>query len=419
MFELASSNSSPKFPLKAMRCHFPAYAKTSTPQCTLSSSNMIKPLPLLRTKLTKRLDLNKKLNIHGYKHFSQVAATGEQSVLLLDDIKRSTCLKFISDFEFDPYLCDVSGLQSLSQVLKKLKLTKKLNIIIRRIQRKHETDLVTPWLPRINHMVKFRIEFPSTPGIIGEDLVRLARWLEKCLLLKVLRARFNSMPLLDQRGFRAFTPAFHKLKNLEELHYWKVTFFTPQNECRDTPHNFQKISKLKKFVLKSGAQSSWTSMTEGAGVFLPSLWRSMKGNINPKYLNLSYYKYTVSTEALEALGEVLWQLSEVREFSLQFANCTMGELELAILAEGLIKCKQIEDFSFKYIEKAAISCETIIQFIDFVAKFSSFKKLNFFFRKVTISEWEEAELSKWLIGIENMEYVLTRNSLHIYRKNQE
>jgi len=65
------------------------------------------------------------------------------------------------------------------------------------------------------------------------------------------------MPLLDQRGFRAFTPAFHKLKNLEELHYWKVTFFTPQNECRDTPHNFQKISKLKKFVLKSGAQSSW------------------------------------------------------------------------------------------------------------------------------------------------------------------
>ena len=47
-------------------------------------------------------DLNKKLNVHGYKHFSQVAATGEESVLFLDDLKRSTCLKFISDFEFDP-----------------------------------------------------------------------------------------------------------------------------------------------------------------------------------------------------------------------------------------------------------------------------------------------------------------------------
>jgi len=310
----------------------------------------MKPLPLVRTKLTKRLELNKKLNVHGYKHFSQVSATGEQSVLFLNDIKRSICLKSVSYFEYDPYLCDISGLQNLSHVLKKLKLTKKLNLVVRRIERKHETDLLFPCLPRVNRMIKLRLEFPSTPGVTGEDLVRLATYLENCHLVKLLRVRFNSMPLVDQRGFRAFSTAFHKLKNLEELLYCKVSYFTPQNECKDTPHNFKRIPKLKRFVLKSGAQNSWTSMTDGAGVFLPSLLRSMVGNINPRILSLSYNKYTISTEAVEVLGEVLWQLTEVRDFSLQFENCKLGELELALVANGLTKCSQIEHLKFQYIE---------------------------------------------------------------------
>jgi len=57
--------------------------------------------------------------MRGYKSFSKLGALGEQTIQTLNIIDKSVPLKFIKDFEFDPYLCETSGLQELRRSFKK------------------------------------------------------------------------------------------------------------------------------------------------------------------------------------------------------------------------------------------------------------------------------------------------------------
>jgi len=77
-----------------------------------------------------------------------------------------------------------------------------------------------------------------------------------------------------------------------------------------------------------------------------------------------------------------------------------------------------------------LSVIDLMQFIIIMAKFSPFPKFDLFFRKyflgmvlfikfssrISVSEWQTPEIEKKLGELENIKYVLTKQSIHIKKR---
>ena len=112
-----------------------------------------------------------------------------------------------------------------------------------------------------------------------------------------------------------------------------------------------------------------------------------------------------------------------------------------ILAEGLTHCRNIEHFTFKFIEqpthflkiltwnrRTPISFEYVCQFVKIIAELGSFSSFDLFFRRyfgrvfwtdiyrLEYSYQGRLMIENILSRIRNVEYVLTKESLHIYKK---
>jgi len=90
----------------------------------------------------------------------------------------------------------------------------------------------------------------------------------------------------------------------------------------------------------------------------------------------------LTTEAIVSLSSLLPKLNETREVVLEFLSCDLGELEIDVLADGLANCTQIEQLSFKVIQKFADAfTDSICKFAECIANLSNLKKFNIYFRK--------------------------------------
>jgi len=84
-----------------------------------------------------------------------------------------------------------------------------------------------------------------------------------------------------------------------------------------------------------------------------------------------------------------------------------------------MNCKQVQDFTFKFTERSPISLEVIGQFVRLISEREFFSSFELFFGKLRYSPEEEFELKSILSEAANVEYILTKNSLHAYKKKNE
>jgi len=95
----------------------------------------IKSIPLVYKKIEYNGSLKQICNLplKGYKCISRVSASGEYTIEILNKIMQTSNLKLVRRLDFDPYLCEVSGLEHLYKALMKFKrFLLHLNISFRR-----------------------------------------------------------------------------------------------------------------------------------------------------------------------------------------------------------------------------------------------------------------------------------------------
>jgi len=92
----------------------------------------IKAIPLIRVNINNNIQEKQRLALKGYKYFSNLTASGENTENKLENIKKSKSLKLIKKFEFDAYLCKNSCIKPLSKIFKNLGMTTNLTLIFRR-----------------------------------------------------------------------------------------------------------------------------------------------------------------------------------------------------------------------------------------------------------------------------------------------
>jgi len=100
--------------------------------------------------------------------------------------------------------------------------------------------------------------------------------------------------------------------------------------------------------------------------------------------------------AAEELAKVLPTLANLRTLVLEFTDCRLGELELMILAEGFLNCKQITHLTFKFTKRSLISLEAIGQFVKFIAELSFLSSFELFFGKLKCPPEQRYELKQFL-----------------------
>jgi len=376
----------------------------------------IKSIPIIHHKVQNSSFINKRLRMRGYKSFSKLGALGEQTIQTLNIIDKSVPLKFIKDFEFDPYLCETSGLQELRRSFKKLKFTKKLNLVIRRVNSQNETNIIAPFIQRIRRVKKLRMEFPKTDNIDEVGIKILCQRIVKCQSLKSWDFRLDYMPCLGQPGYRAYLNNLKKLPNLEEVNQDIFTSYTTKKQYRNIITKFCKLPKLKKLSSNMASKNGWTCMTsEDEDEFLPTYIESIADAINPIVFNYKFTKYCVSTDATVAFSELLPKLTNLRSVSLEFLKCKLGELELMVFAEGFRNCHQIEKLTFKVMQLNDLFVENLCQFVHCISAIENLKQFDIYFRRKSFSPAEIAETTRELHPLKNIKFEVTTQSLYVYK----
>jgi len=385
-----------------------------------TKKRIIKPVLLTHCKLQqKQYDskFNKAFSIRNYKYIAKFAAVGCLTDENLKKIKKSS-LKIARSVEFDPYLCDASGLKTLGEVLKKLRmLIIDINLIIRRFESEKEVENVGLCLRRIRGLKRLRLELIGSSADFSSEMVtNLGKSVSKCYILEALDAKLVHLENMGQKDYVSFAISYSKLLRLEEVKNQFLSFYTPQSEFGGALNKIPKIKKVKRLLINSSAKTAWASMTDGSGQFLPALFKYFIGQANLEHYVHLLDNSEVPTEAVEELAKVLPNMSTLRTLFLEFANCRLGELELMILAEGFMNCKQIRDFTFKFTERSPLSLEVIGQFVKLISDLSFLSSFELFFGKLKYSSEEEFVLRSILSEATNVEYVLTKHSLHAYKK---
>jgi len=96
-----------------------------------------------------------------------------------------------------------------------------------------------------------------------------------------------SLQNLGLNDYRGFASCYQRLLKLEELKHQVQAFYTPKNEFSNEPKIFPKVKIVKRLFIRTCAKTGWTSMTDGPGQFLPTVFKSYPVRVNPvQYTNI-------------------------------------------------------------------------------------------------------------------------------------
>lgn len=284
-----------------------------------------------------------------------------------------------------------------------------------RVDYLNETDRISPFFPKLLRMKKFKLAFPGTCDVDEKGIQIFSSYLRKCQSLRELKVWLEYMSCISQDGYSAFSRILGKIRKLEILKLRTLTFYTSKKQPKDFDPKFPKMPRLKEYHCKKGAKTGWTAMTAGIGEFLPSYIYSYPYAFDPVVMNSEFVKYVVSTEAALAFNSVLPHFKSLKLLKLVFVSCNLTDLEVMILAEGIGKCKQIEEATFTVIQKPEISWECYCKAAEFISKLNNLKKFDIYFRRLNVSSFEVKQIKTALEKLNNTKYILQNQSLHIYR----
>jgi len=388
---------------------------------TKKYSDKIKPIPLVYKKIRYEGDpkLIGKVSAKGYKYVSRSVVSGEFTIEILEKMK-SSCLKLVRNIDFDPYLCDTSGLKSLFDVLKKFQgCLGGLSLIFRRFTEKDELKKFSPCLARLNRVKKLEIKFPNPKGIEIQDLSDMKKYCQKFCALKSVDMAFDGPKdvmknIVKMEGMFANS---HKIEKINSAVYFNHLNPSQWENLKRKEPRKTFLTHLKSVSIKFAFKTGWSSLYDGNEVMngFQIYLQEIPQIMNPIHFSLTLDKMQAPLGVLQGIANALPLLTNLRFVCIELNKIKLTQFEMMILAKGFVECKQIEHLTFKYFDNINISTMDLLQFIIVLAKYPTFPRLDLFFRKLAILEWQAPAVKKQLDDIENITYVLTKQSIHVQK----
>jgi hypothetical protein len=385
----------------------------------------IKPMPIISKKVGNEGDpkLINKIAIKEYKYVSQVAASGEYTHKILNKIKKTSCLKLVRKIDFDPYFCNKSGIKELSEALNRFgNRLSHLILTIRKIEGRNDTRQLSSSLARLNKMKRIKIDIPSKSEMDSKDFKHLDKACKKLYSLKSIDLCLGGSKDTSQ-DLQTLGSKFQNSHKVE-----KVSLYVDFSHEKDSPvedvlreskgkSRSRAVTPLKSMSFKFGFKTGWASYFDGVGLGqgFNMFVKAMPYFPSPIHFSLRFDKLPMSSEFFQTFAEVMPQLSNLRHLFLELNRIKLAEYELLTLAKGFVDCKQLEHLTFKYLDNAILPMADILKFIVILAKYSAFPKFDLLFRKLLNPQWQTPEAKRELDSLENIKYVLTKQSIHVQK----
>jgi len=383
--------------------------------------NKISSIPIIRQSIPNSSKLRTRLRVNGYKNFTKIPAAGPNTQQILQNIKNSSCLKFATKLEFDPYLCNLSCLTELSPVLKKLKNIKQLSLILRRLNNNDSNETnrlqgIGSNFPKLLRLRRVRLEFPSNSNIDESQGHILYRALTKCYLLKSLEWIIVESPPLSTEGLKVFMTLMRKLRKLE---YYK-DYTTIAKGISNTDFyellnygDLPKIPQIKHFELTYSAPKDWSSMGENGDESNKVIKQYIERHINMEMFKLQLIRTSFMAEDILNLFQAFVPLANFKHLKFEFLSCGLGDMELAAFIYGLSQIPQLKYFQLKIIQSSPISMEYIEKFVDKLCSMNNLEKFDLYFRKQYISNRDVARIKNMFSRFKNVQCSCSPQSLYV------
>jgi len=378
----------------------------------------INPIPILHIKLQNSPIMREKFVIHGYKYFSKVSAAGQSTPQVLKGIKRSQNLKYIRNFEFDPYLCDESYIGLLSQALARLKHTKIIKMFIRRLNESEDLSRLIPQVARLSRLYQFGIELPKTKNINDQAMMGIGEMLGKCFSVQVLDiATLNleniseSAHLNCSKNSKRLIKVRHMRRTMQKTEILNDSCFRKKNI---SPSIFRRI-QVQSIHLNLGMPTSWVSMSTELDATSMLFLKSLAWHLDLRSLSLRFTGNPIVLETLQILKETIPKIQSLRHFSLEFLNSRITESEMFEMVQMIPQLTHIEEFTFKVLQYPNVIEACILCLSNMLSKFPNFKKINLYFRRLSLDEYTMEEVVNKIQSFNGLSCVPGRNSLYIYK----
>jgi len=378
----------------------------------------INPIPILHIKLQNSPIMREKFVIHGYKYFSKVSAAGQSTPQVLKGIKRSQNLKYIRNFEFDPYLCDESYIGLLSQALARLKHTKIIKMFIRRLNESEDLSRLIPQVARLSRLYQFGIELPKTKNINDQAMMGIGEMLGKCFSVQVLDiATLNleniseSAHLNCSKNSKRLIKVRHMRRTMQKTEILNDSCFRKKNI---SPSIFRRI-QVKSIHLNLGMPTSWVSMSTELDATSMLFLKALAWHLDLKSLSLRFTGNPIVLETLQILKETIPKIQSLRHFSLEFLNSRITESEMFEMVQMVPQLTHVEEFTFKVLQYPNVIEACILCLSSMLSKFPNFKKINLYFRRLSLDEYTMEEVVNKIQSFNGLSCVPGRNSLYIYK----
>jgi len=177
-------------------------------------------------------------------------------------LKKAIPSSLFEVFEFDPYLCDHSYIKDLRRICHKIKGTKYVNLVIRRVDTPDELGLLGPFMARFTRIESIRGEFPNTQNVGEDGLAEFYRGISNCSFIKTLEWIHIKMPEPSQRLIQVTTIYISRLRLLENLRsYTMLKKGALRDETSEPPSKKTlRPSRIKSIEVAASSAGQWEDM---------------------------------------------------------------------------------------------------------------------------------------------------------------
>jgi hypothetical protein len=404
-------------PLKLFR-YSEVCSTTSTEEDFIPRKAKIYPMPILYTKFQNTPTLREKIVIHGHKYLSKLSASGPGTSQVLKGIKKSQSLKFAPSFEYDPYLCDESYLDLLSKALMKLKHTKDLNLVIRRLDKSDELSKLTKQVKRLLKLYKLRLEAPRTKNMNDQALIEMGKMIGQCYSIQVLDHVTLNLEGITESAHLNCSKNGKRLIRLRHIKRAVQKTEIVENMCIDLkkvqPSIFRRV-KIKTFDFNFGMPTGWLSMSTDLDSTSMLFLKALAWHQDLQSIRLRFTGNPAVLETMQVLSETVPKIKTLKRFSLEFLNSRITESEIFTVLQMIPQLTHIEEFTFKVLQYPNIEEACILCLTARLAKYPNFKKINLYFRRLALDDYAMEEMVNQIQSLNDIKCVEGKKSLYISR----
>jgi len=165
-----------------------------------------------------------------------------------------------------------------------------------------------------------------------------------------------------------------------------------------------------------GIPTGWCSMSTEPDENAMQTLKTLAWHEELKSLKLQFTGNPAVLETVQILAETVPKMQSLKRFSLELLNSRVTESEMFAMIQMIPNITQIEEFTFKVIQYPNVEIECIMCLISRLSMYKNFKKINLYFRRLSVDDYEMKEFVKRIQSLADMSCMPGKSTLYIYKE---